>query len=238
MKAFLLAAGEGTRLRPITNTIPKCLVSICGKPLLQIWLEHCRAFDIHEVLLNIHTHAAAVEEFVKKQQIGVEVRLVHEPELLGSAGTIHTNRSWVSKDPEFWIFYADVLNNVNLGAMLAAHRASRKAATLGLYRVDEPSRCGIAQMDGAGIIHDFVEKPSHPVGNLAFSGIILATQEFLDAVPRSVPKDIGFDVLPQLKNRMTGYVIEDYLLDIGTLKNYELAQRTWPQADRIETAKC
>src|SRR6266496_1813946 len=108
MKAFLLAAGEGTRLRPITNSIPKCLVPIRRQPLLGIWLELCRESGIDEVLINLHSHGDSVRQFLAEDDCGVRVTLSEEPVLLGSAGTIAANRAWVESDAHFFVFYADV----------------------------------------------------------------------------------------------------------------------------------
>jgi mannose-1-phosphate guanylyltransferase len=228
MKAFLLAAGEGTRLRPITNSIPKCLVPIRQQPLLGIWLELCREAGIDEVLINLHAHAGAVRQFLAESNHGVRVTLFEEPELLGSAGTIAANRAWVASDPSFFIFYADVLTNMNLGAMLDFHRRAGLAATLGLYEVSNPSQCGIVEVDGGNVIRGFQEKPANPKGNLAFTGVMIGTPELLEATPSSAPADLGFHVLPQLIGRMAGYVSGEYLVDVGTMRNYERAQRDWP----------
>lgn len=175
MKAFLLAAGHGARLRPITDTIPKCMVPIKGVPLLSIWLELCKRTGIDEVLINVHAHAGAVCDFLRTHTNGVRVRVVAEPELLGSAGTLRANRDWVDTDEFFWIFYADVLNRADFSAMMQIHRRRNPAATLGLYEVPDPRRCGIVTMDADGVIQEFVEKPDQPVGNLAFSGLMIGT---------------------------------------------------------------
>ena len=79
-----------------------------------------------------------------------------------------------------------------------------------------------------GLIENFVEKPTHPTSNLAFSGLMIGTREVLDLIPDSVPADIGFHVLPQLTGRMLAFPIRDYVIDIGTLENYQHAQVTWP----------
>ncbi len=228
MKAFLLAAGHGTRLRPITNSIPKCLVPIRGIPLLGIWLELCRYHGIDEVLINLHSHARTVSEFVTSNSNGVKVQLSHEPTLLGSAGTLLANRDWVASEPCFWVFYADVLTTTNLSRMMDLHRQHEGAATLGVYEVTDPSRCGIAVVDESGIIQQFKEKPRILLGNLAFAGILIANPELLDVIPPYEPADLGFDVLPRLAGRMFAYTISDYLLDIGTMENYKAAQDSWP----------
>lgn len=228
MKAFLLAAGHGTRLRPITDTLPKCLVPIRGTPLLSIWLSLCKRFDIDEVLINVHAHGAAVSDFLKLNANGTRVQVIEEQQLLGSAGTLRRNRDWVESDDCFWVFYADVLCRPDLGGMLQLHRQRKPAATLGVYEVSHPSRCGVVSSDGSGVIQQFVEKPTTPVGNLAFSGVMIGTPEVLNVIPGDIPSDIGFHVLPLLTGRMLAFTIQDYLIDIGTMENYLIAQETWP----------
>src|SRR3954468_8675209 len=102
-KAFLLAAGHGTRLRPLTDATPKCLLPIRGIPMLQIWLELCHRFGIQEELINLLSHAAAEPEFLaKNKRSDLRVHISDEPVLLGSAGTIRANRYWVAEEEAFW----------------------------------------------------------------------------------------------------------------------------------------
>jgi mannose-1-phosphate guanylyltransferase len=138
------------------------------------------------------------------------------------------NRDWVSSDDFFWVFYADVLNRADFAGMLHLHRQRTPTATLGLYQVPDPSRCGIVKIGHDSVIQEFVEKPANPASNLAFSGLMIGTPGLLDVIPESTPADIGFHVLPQLTGRMLGFHIHDYLIDIGTMENYERAQATWP----------
>ncbi len=228
MKAFLLAAGEGTRLKPITNRMPKCLVPIRGVPILAIWLHICREAGIDEVLINLHAHADAVRQFVHQRDVDIKLHIVEEPSLLGSAGTLRANRSWVAEEEFFWIFYADVLNRADLDAIARMHQRRRPVATLGVYEVSDPARCGIVSIRPDGIVDQFVEKPQRPAGNVAFAGLMIGTAAFLDAIPEHDPVDIGFHVLPKLVGRMIAFPIDDYLIDIGTMENYQRAQETWP----------
>ena len=195
--------------------------------MLEIWLALCRRYGISDVLVNTHAHAAAVRDFMTQWRNGIRVTVVEEPELYGSAGTLLANRKWVQSEEKFWVFYADVLTNADLAAMLAFHDGAC-AATLGLYSVPDPQRCGIATLDESSTVVSFVEKPAMPSGNLAFAGLMLATPELLDAIPQKRGADIAFDVLPRLLGRMRGYRIPEYVLDIGTLENYDLAQKSWP----------
>jgi mannose-1-phosphate guanylyltransferase len=228
MKAFLLAAGHGTRLRPVTEHLPKCLVPVRGIPLLNIWLEVCRRAAIDEVLINLHAHADVVRQALEKDSSQIRVHLAEEPVLLGSAGTLWANREWVRDEPYFWVLYADVLTNADLNRMMAFHLKTRSVTTIGLYQAADPRRCGVATVNSDFLVLDFEEKPAHPKSNWAFSGVMLATPELLDFIPEKYPADLGFDVLPRLKGRMTGYPMSEYLLDIGTLDTYNLAQTTWP----------
>jgi mannose-1-phosphate guanylyltransferase len=232
MKAFLLAAGHGTRLKPITDTVPKCLVPICGEPLLRIWLDACASFGIDEVVINVHAHADDVRKYLNEYRPPVRVTVFEEEELLGSAGTLRQYRSWVDREPFFWVFYADVLNRVNLSRMLGYHLGHGLAATIGTYRVPDPSRCGVVGVDGLGIVRSFEEKPLQPATNLVFSGIMIATPEFLAAIPNQHPVDIASHALPRLLGRMAAYEITEYLVDIGTPSNYQAAQIDWPTQAR------
>jgi len=228
MKAFLLAGGLGTRLRPLTDSTPKCLLPVQGTPLLQIWFDICRQYGIDEVLINVHSHGDAVRRFIDEHKDSLRVRLFEETTLAGSAGTVLANREWVDKERSFWVFYADVLTTANLNQMLAFHDSRGQIATIGVYEVSDPSRCGIVQVDDNDVVRDFVEKPQNPVGNLAFSGLMLATPALLDEIPDTSPVDLGFHVLPQIVGRMAAYRIPDFLIDIGTLETYRAAQDIWP----------
>ena len=224
MKAFLLAAGRGTRLRPLTDTIPKCLVPINGKPLLHYWLALCAKYGISDVLINLHHFPEQVREYVEKNDFGLRVSLTREDTLLGSGGTVKANSDYVRDEECFLILYADNLTNVNLKTLLDFHRRKKSLFTMGLFQTDNPGACGIAAMDQEGSITSFVEKPTHPQSNLANAGIYAATPAVLQYFPDQSFIDLGFDVLPRLVGKMHGYLIDEYLLDVGTYENYQRAQ--------------
>ena len=228
MKAFLLAAGHGTRLRPLTDSIPKCLVPIRGKPLLDIWLDLCAICGIDEVLINLHALSQPIERHLQQRSCPVNVRLIYEEQLLGSAGTLAANREWIGSDPAFWVIYCDVLTNTNLRRMDEFHRSHGAVATLGLYQVPDPSSCGVVITDPDGVIVDFEEKPHVPRSNWVFSGLMMANSTLFNFIPPGIPADIARDLLPRLLGQMRGYPIFDYVLDIGTMPNYEKAQASWP----------
>jgi mannose-1-phosphate guanylyltransferase len=204
------------------------MVPIRGVAMLDIWLEICEHAGIDEVLINLHAHSEPVRAALQRSKRHVSVRLSEEPVLLGSAGTLVCNRDWVATEPYFWVLYADVLTNANLNEMLEFHLKSASAATIGSYRVKDPTRCGVVTFDPDFLVQEFVEKPTHPRSDWVFSGLMIATPMLLDSIPSRLPVDLGFDVLPRLVGRMKTYPISDYLSDIGTMENYRDAQQTWP----------
>ena len=238
MKAFLLAAGKGTRLKPYTDSMPKCLIPIHEKPLLEIWLDHLRLYHIREVLINTHHHADQVDAFVRDypHRRDIHIVLSYEPKLLGSAGTLLKCRDFVDSEPDFMIIYADNLTNINLNRFVAFHQCCRKKnsiLTMGLFHAPNPASCGIAELDADQRITAFTEKPEKPKSDLANAGIYMASREIFGCFPKALSDtgsvlDIGHHVLPLLIGRMYGYPITEYLRDIGTIESYRLALKEWP----------
>jgi mannose-1-phosphate guanylyltransferase len=227
MKAFLLAAGLGTRLRPITDTTPKCLVDVAGRPMLDIWLDVLAKAGVQEVLVNTHHQASLVAAHVADRMTPPVVRLSHEPVLLGSAGTLVANRDFVANDDMFLVVNADNLTDFDLGELIEAHRARARIATLGVFRAPRPSECGIVEVADDRVV-GFVEKPEEPFGNLANAGLYAFHPCVLEEIPEPLPRDIGFDLLPRLVGRAGVVELGDcYFLDIGTPAALERARDEW-----------
>ncbi|GBE26759.1 D-glycero-alpha-D-manno-heptose 1-phosphate guanylyltransferase [bacterium BMS3Bbin03] len=224
MKAFLLSAGLGTRLRPLTNTVPKCLVPINRKPLLEYWFILFQKYGIDEVLINLHYLPEKIMEFVNSHSYPIKIETVYEEELFGSAGTVAKNWSWVKNDENFLIIYADNLSTVNLHKILSSHRISNPVLTMGLFRTNRPEQCGIATLNEECTIIEFQEKSKNPKTNLANAGIYVAGRKLYEYLPQKTPADFGYDVFPKLVGKMKGFIIEDYILDIGDMENYRKAQ--------------
>jgi mannose-1-phosphate guanylyltransferase len=219
VKAFLLAAGLGTRMGEITRTTPKCLLPVGGRPLLGRWFDLLARFGVDAVLLNTHHLADQVQDFVERDAPPLVVELAHEPELLGSGGTLAENRAFVRGDDAFLVVYADNASRVDLGALIAAHRPG-DAATLGLFRVPDPETRGVVELDAGGIVVDFAEKPEKPRSDLAWAGLLVGTPALVEALPARAPCDLGHDVLPRLLGRMRGVEIDGYHRDVGTAESY------------------
>jgi len=229
--AFILAAGLGTRLKPVTDNIPKCLVPIGGKPLLSIWLDWLEKHGITSVLINSHYLHEKMVDFVQNYEGSIKINLAYEETLLGSAGTLKKNKGFVKDEDDFLIVYADNLTNVDIDALWKGHCRIGQLATLGLFKSLKPESCGIALLDEQGIIEQFEEKPQIPKSNLAFAGVAVATPKFLDAIPDKTPCDLAKDVIESLLGRLAGIEVQGYLRDIGTLESLAQAEKDWVELE-------
>jgi mannose-1-phosphate guanylyltransferase len=224
MKAFLLAAGKGTRLQPLTFNTPKCLVPICGKPLIEYWFDLFELYGVSEILINTSHLADKVESYIDSHSRSFKISLVYEKALLGSGGTIKKNWDFVKRENVFFIFYADNLTNINLKKMVKFHQAHNTDFTLAVFKVPNPHECGIIEMDENSSVISFVEKPANPTSNFAFAGIMISSPKLIHYFPDKDIFDLGHDVLPGVAGNASGYVIDDYLLDIGTPEKLNQAE--------------
>jgi mannose-1-phosphate guanylyltransferase len=228
VKAFLLAAGLGTRLRPITDTTPKCMLVIDGRPLLDIWLDAFDRSGVDEVLVNLHHLPDVVGRHLAGRDGWPVVRTVFEPELLGSAGTLAANRAWVDGEELFLACNADNLTDFDLRVLIDAHREHCAIATLAVFRSERPSEGGVVELDAAGQVIGFAEKPREPVSDLTNAGMYVFHPHVLDEIGGEPPRDIGYDLLPQLVGRARAVPVEGYFRDIGTPMAYQRAREEWP----------
>jgi mannose-1-phosphate guanylyltransferase len=227
MKAFLLAAGLGTRLRPITDSTPKCLLSVGGRPMLDIWLDALANAGISEVLLNAHHLADKVEAHVTARVGPPVVHLVVEQTLLGSAGTLRANRDFVTGEDMFLAINADNLTDFDAGLLIDAHRAGGMIATLALFRASDPTQVGVVEVND-GLIVGFEEKPAHPRGDLANAGMYAFAPVVMDEIVGPDPQDIGFHLLPALVGRARAVALNgSYFIDIGTPEALRQAREDW-----------
>lgn len=229
MKAFLLTAGLGTRLLPLTQTTPKCLIDIAGRPLIDWWFDAMEKAEVTEVLINLHHLPDQVRTHVNALNTPIKVHFYFEENLLGSAGTLKKNYDFVKKEDCFFIIYADNLTSIRLSELYQFHQSQSHPFTMALFESNQPASCGIAALNENGTIIDFVEKPAAPKSNLANAGIYIASPSVLDLIAdNKIPADIGFDLLPLLVNKMSGWKTDSYLIDIGTHANLAKARAEWP----------
>jgi mannose-1-phosphate guanylyltransferase len=184
---------------------------------------------VESVLVNTHYLADRVAEFVASRR-GLPVTLAYEPVLLGSAGTIAANWSFVAGVESFLVVYADNLTTFPLSELIAFHATHQRIASMALFRSPNPSACGVVEMDDTGLVTGFWEKPANPPGNLVNAGLYVFRRQVRPYLPADVPADVGRSLMPALVGRAMGLPIKDYFVDIGTLENYYSAQADYAAA--------
>lgn len=231
MRAMLLAAGLGTRLRPLTDTIPKCLVSIKGQALLGIWLERLSQAGIGPFLVNTHYLSERVQTFVAASPYRDQVTLVYEDKLRGTAGTLISNLDYF-EGQDGLLIHADNYCLADFHGFLQAHqrRPTGCLMTMMTFRSDTPSSCGIVKLDARGVVVGFHEKVANPPGNLANGAVYLLSAELLQTMAAELSGVVDFstEVLKKLIGRIYTYETKEILLDIGTPESYELANSRHP----------
>lgn len=231
MRALLLAAGLGTRLRPITDKIPKCLVPVRGRPLLSYWFDMLFTDGVTRALVNTHYHAEAVNEFVAKSPWRDSVELVYEEQLLGTGGTVLRNREWFGREA-FMVVHADNLSRFPVHEFIAAHRQRPDGAamTMMTFDTDVPQSCGIVELDARGVVQRFHEKVANPPGTRANGAVYIIEPEvvdFLGSLEREF-LDFSIDVIPAFLGRIATYHNTGYHRDIGTIDSLRKAEAEFP----------
>ena len=228
-RTLLLAAGLGTRLRPITLNTPKCLVPIGGEPLLGLWLEKLEEAGCKDVLINTHYLAEQVDAFIKsRKSSAMTVQTIHEPELLGTAGTLLANQGFFMGGTGLLI-HADNAMAGGLGDFLAAHRKRKDYCLLTMltFSTNTPSSCGIVEIDNKQVVQAFHEKVIQPPGNRANGAIYAFEQDFLEHLNQMnpIPSDFSTEVIPTVLGRIQSCHTQDVYLDIGTPAALTAAQQ-------------
>ena len=234
MKAFILAAGLGTRLRSLGLDVPKVMVPIGGKPLLEHHLELFKRQGIREFIVILHYLPEKITGyFGDGSRFGVSITYSHEPELLGTAGAVKKMESELRSGP-FIVFYGDNLVYVDFAPLLEFHRARQAEATVALFASPEPWTGGVVETDSNGRVLRFVEKPDRKQvsTNLISAGILMLEPQVLDVIPAGQFYDFGRDVIPKLlAERRPVYAMEPkaYIQDVGTPERLAKAQRDFEQ---------
>jgi len=232
VKAMILAAGEGTRLRPITLETPKVLLPVAGRPLIQHQLFWLKSHGINEVAINLYHLGNKIKDFLGDgSRWGMSISYSSEETLLGTAGGVKKMEHFF--DGTFVVLYGDNLTNFDLSAMVNLHQKKSAVATLAIFKPANPWEVGVVEMDREGRILGFEEKPQSPVPRpqppvLASGGVYVLEEQVLDHIPAQGFSDFAYDIFPKLIEldlRIYGYVLrpEDYLIDIGTWDKYREA---------------
>ena len=228
VRALLLAAGLGTRLRPLTLTKPKCLVEINGKPILEHWLDKLEAVNVESVIINTHYLHKKVEEFLKTQKDrGIKIKIINEKNLLGTAGTFIASRDFF-KESTGLLIHADNYTNFNLKKLFKSHEKRPKECVLTMLTFDstDPKNCGIVEVNSKGVMRGFYEKNATPPGNKANGAIYIFDYNFVRLVEKKWPnaKDFSTEIIPNLIGEVYTFHTKDPFIDIGTPASLKKAQ--------------
>jgi mannose-1-phosphate guanylyltransferase len=234
MKALLLAAGLGTRLQPLTDHLPKCLIDIDGKPLLEYWITMLYQGGVYPLLVNLHHHADKVANFIRNSPYSAFVTTVYEDHLLGTGGTLYKNRGFFADEPEepFMLVHADNLSIFDVQAFVNSHR-SRPAGceiTMMTFKTPTPHTCGIIETDAKGRVQAFHEKVADPPGNIANGAVYIVEPSIFDYLAGLNREFIDFstDVIPHFIGRINTFHNDVYHRDIGSIESYEAACIEYP----------
>ncbi len=227
MKAMIMAAGVGSRLMPLTMQIPKPMVPMANRPLMENIVDVLQRHGFTNIIANLHYHADVISDyFGDGKGHGVEIAYSLEAELLGTAGGVK-NCEWFLDDT-FVIVSGDALTDIDLTKLILAHKKNGALATIALKQVEEVEHFGVVITDGDGRIKRFQEKPrpEEALSNLANTGIYIFEPEIFKYIPGRQFYDFGKQVFPHLvkiKAPFYGVTIDDYWCDIGNLETYRQA---------------
>lgn len=233
MDALLLAAGLGTRLRPITNSMPKCMVEICGRPLIDYWIElFANNNEIENIYINTFYLPELVKEYVKNNKHRKKIKLINEKKLYGTGGTL-INTIPLIKSEDVLVAHADNLSVFNINKFIIKHKERPIGcdATLMTFITDDPKSCGIIELNKDGKLIKMYEKVENPPGYLANGAVYIFNKKFfhelvkLKEVKKDEVLDISAEFIPMLFGKAIVYHNSIYHRDIGNMKSLEIANR-------------
>lgn len=231
MRALLLAAGLGSRLKPLTEHIPKCLAPINGRPLIDYWLDSLQTAGITKVLINTHYMAPMVTEYIQSSTWKKFVTVVFEKKLLGTGGTILKNKHFFGENA-FLVAHADNLSRFDIKDFQREHRNRPKNTefTMMTFASECPELCGVVEIDGDKIVQNFHEKTKNPPGNLSNAAVYLFEPMIIDFISTLIKDhvDLSLDVVPKFLGRIFTYHNTLYHRDIGSLESWRTANADFP----------
>lgn len=222
MQALILAGGEGTRLRPLTSTVPKPVLPLVDRPFIRFMLDWLREQGVDDVVMSCGHLAAGVQNVLGDgSAFGIRMRYVEEEYPLGTGGAVKHAESLL--DDRFVMLNGDVLTDFDLAAQIAQHEKTGARATLALTPVEDPTSYGLVRTAASGEVTEFVEKPSPDAvdtRNIS-AGVYVLERSILSVLDPGEPASIERDVFPRLVgNGLYGFVVDGYWLDIGTPERY------------------
>jgi mannose-1-phosphate guanylyltransferase len=235
MQAIVLVGGEGTRLRPLTATVPKPALTLVDRPFLAYMIEWLAGHGVTEVVLACGFLPDVLREALEgeEERAGVSIHYVVEPERRGTAGAIRFAADELGEDLDerFLALNGDVLTDLDLTALLRAHSEREARATLGLHPVEDSSAYGLVHSDADGAVLEFLEKTGEAVPGEINAGMYVLERSVLDLIPPGEEVSIERDVFPRLVgDGLHGLRLDGYWMDIGTPERY--LQASWDILER------
>ena len=226
--AILLAAGFGTRLKPLTDAWPKCLMPVHGRPLLEYWLDALRSAGVSRIIVNGHYKAEYVHTFIEHWDPGGLITFSYEPSLLGTAGTVRRHADALSERPVLLI-HADNFTNVNLAELIDFHlyrRPKHCLMSMMTFDTSSPSTCGIVELDDHQVVVRFHEKVTNPPGTRANGAVYLLEPELVGWLYAQMNlNDFSTEVIPQHLGKIAAWHHHGVHRDIGSVAALQAAQR-------------
>jgi mannose-1-phosphate guanylyltransferase len=229
MRAMVLAAGVGSRLEPLTNQVPKPMVPIANRPVMQHILALLRKHGITEVVSNLHYQADKIQEyFGDGSRFGMKLEFLHEKELSGDAGGVRACKNFFGNET-FIVLMGDLLTDADLTKVIREHKEKKALATIALKHMDDVTQFGVAVTDENGYITGFQEKPKkeEALSNYISTGIYILEPQVFDHIPATGSYGFGRQLFPSLVQQglpVLGAAIDDYYWsDVGTIGQYRFA---------------
>lgn len=235
MKAFVLCGGEGTRLRPYTYSIPKPMLPLGKRPILEFVVSNLHSHGITDITLAVGYLSERIKDyFGNGENFGVNISYLTEKEKMNTAGCLYPARNEVKET--FLVLMGDHLTTINLRNLIDFHRKKKGVATIGLKKTGTPLEFGVARLDEESRITGFEEKPI--ISNYVNAGIYCLEPEVFNYI--KVGHDFAKNVFPGLiadKKKVFGYSFDEYWMDIGRLHDYESLNNTISIIDLVEHCK-
>ena len=227
MQAVVLAGGEGTRLRPLTYTVPKPVMPLAGRPFLSFMLDWLRGHGVDEVILSCGFMSGGVRSVLGDIYDGMRLRYVVEDEPLGTAGALRMAHDSGLLEERFLVLNGDVLTDIDLSAELTEHERTGAAITLALHPVEDTASYGVVPIDAEGRVKAFLEKADADAPtNLINAGAYVVDREVVESIPAGRAVSFEREVFPKLVGRgLYGHAAEGYWIDIGAPERY--LEATW-----------
>ena len=237
MDALLLSGGLGTRLRPLTDNWPKCLMPVSGRPLIDYWVLNLKLSGYKRVFINTHWHHQIVTNYFRDRDFGIEIVLLHEKTLLGTAGTLRSLMNFRDCGP-LLLAHADNFCDISLTELTNFHSKHPDPITMVTFASPNPKECGIVVHDETGTVIKFHEKVSKPPSNLANAAVYIVDQSVIDyVIDNKLINDFSTQVLPEYLKKIKVFKHPITLVDIGSFDRLKFAQSIKSEAlDKISNS--